>query len=70
MLGSQFYSFLAISRLVRVVVAQDMYYVLVVAQDMWLWWRRICGGSGAGYVVVVAQDMWWGKSKLKLTQPS
>ena len=23
------------------------------------WWRRICGGCGAGYVVVVAQDMWW-----------
>ena len=36
----------------------------MVAQDMWCWWRRICGG-GAGYVVVV-QDMWWVKSKLKL----
>jgi hypothetical protein len=24
--------------------------VEVVAQDMWKWWRRICGGGGAGYV--------------------
>ena len=29
-------------------------YVEVVAQDMWRWWRRICGGGGAGYVVVYA----------------
>jgi hypothetical protein len=26
--------------------------------------------TSAGYVVVAAQDMWWGKSKIKLTQPS
>jgi hypothetical protein len=26
-------------------------YVVVVAQDMWCWLRRICGGGGAGYVV-------------------
>jgi hypothetical protein len=25
--------------------------VVLVAQDMWGWWRRICGGGGAGYVV-------------------
>jgi hypothetical protein len=24
---------------------------VVVAQDMWWWLRRICGGGSAGYVV-------------------
>ena len=41
MLVSKFCSFPAISLLARV----------VVAQDMWWWLRRICGGAGAGYVV-------------------
>jgi hypothetical protein len=39
---------------------------VVVAQDMWWWLRRICGGGCAGYdyVVVVAQDMWWGLCRI------
>ena len=41
MIVSKFWSFPAISLLARV----------AVAQDMWWWLRRICGGGSAGYVV-------------------
>ena len=37
---------------------------MVVAQDMWWWQNRICGGGSRGCVVVVAQDMWWWQNRI------
>jgi hypothetical protein len=45
-------------------------YVVEFAQDMWCSSCRICGGVHAGYVVDFMQEIWFGKSKLKLNQPS
>ena len=37
-----------------------MVAVVVVAEAMWLWLRRLCGCACGGYVVLVAEAMWWG----------
>ena len=41
---------------------------MVVAEAMWWWLRRLCGGGCGGYVVAVVEAMWWVLEELELKQ--